>query len=146
MEYIWPKISLTWRSDKNINLTQSLTYGGTPDQSLTKCQPDLKPHLGGTSDQRSAQPTDLTKMSTWPKATPMGVYLTIGQPDPKIWQKCQPDAKPHLWGSVWLSAKRTSENLNTLCILGVPSQRSFLWKTNKKAKGLMAQLTKSQLN
>ena len=31
--YIWPEVDLTW--------------------SLTKCQHDLKPHLGGTSDHRS---------------------------------------------------------------------------------------------
>ena len=27
-----------------------------------------------------------------------GVHLTKGQPDPKIWQKCQPDLKPQLLG------------------------------------------------
>ena len=31
-------------------------------------------------------------------ASSRGVYLTKGQPDPKIWQKCQPDPKSHLWG------------------------------------------------
>ena len=69
--YIWPKVSLTWKSDKNVNLTHSLI-------------------LGGTSDQRSAWPKDLTKKSTWHEASPKG-----GPSD-------------------WLSAKRTSENFNTL--------------------------------
>ena len=38
--------------------------------------------------------------------------------------KCQPEPKPHLQG-VHLSAERLSENLNTLCILGLASQRSY---------------------
>ena len=47
---IWP----------NVNLTQSLIMKGYiwPNviltQSLNKCQPDPKPHPGGTSDQMSA--------------------------------------------------------------------------------------------
>ena len=51
--YIWLKVSLTQRSDKNVNLTQSLTYEGSiwPKVSLT---------------QRS------DKMPTWPKASLRG--------------------------------------------------------------------------
>ena len=45
--YIWPKVSLTWRSDKNVILTSSHTYRGV---HMTKGQPDIE---------------DLTKMSTW---------------------------------------------------------------------------------
>ena len=77
--YIWPKVSLTQRPDKNVNLTQSLTFGGTSDQRSAwpkdqkKIQPYLKPHLWlGTSDQRSVWPEDLTTMSTWPEASPLG--------------------------------------------------------------------------
>ena len=93
----------TW--PKALSMGVHLTKGQC-DQSLPKCQPDPKPDPGGMSDQRSAWLEDLTKMSTWPKASSMG------------------------WASIWLSAKRTSENLNTLCILGLASQMSFLWKTN----------------
>ena len=137
--YIWSKGNLIWRSDKNVNLSQSLILGGISDQrsawsdDLTKGQPIPKSDLGSMSDQRSAWPKDLTKMSMWPKAWSWGVTLTKGQPDPKIWQKCQSDLKPQLWeGSIWLSVKRTSENLSTLCVLCFASQRSFLQKTNKK--------------
>ena len=35
------------------------------------------------------------------------------------------------WGPSDLSAIRTSENLNTLGVLGLASQRFFLWKTNE---------------
>ena len=52
---------------------------------------------GGMSDQMSPWPKHLRKMSTWPKASPMR-------------------------GPSDLSVKRTSENLNTLCILGLASQ------------------------
>ena len=38
---------------------------------------------------------------------------------------------PLLGGLSDLSAKRTSENLNTLGVWGLASQRSFLRKTNK---------------
>ena len=58
--YIWPKVSVTQRSDKNINLTWSLTYRG----------------------------------------------------------------------SIWLNVETLYENLNTLCISGLASQKSFLWRTN----------------
>ena len=34
-----------------------------------------------------------------------GVHLTTGYPDPKIWQKCQPDLKPQLWVG-WQSGGR----------------------------------------
>ena len=91
---VWPNVNLTW----------SLSWGGVhltigqPD--LKTWQPDLKPHLqGGTSDQGWAWPKDLTKISTWSKASPMvGVQgcLTKGEPDLEIWQKCHPDLKPHL--------------------------------------------------
>ena len=77
--YIWPKVSLTQRSDKNVNLTQSLTYGRYiwPEVNLTKVVTHLATRClpEGTSDQRSVWPKGLTKMSTWPKALPMGGYV-----------------------------------------------------------------------
>ena len=93
--YIWPEV----------NLTKVVTHMATRclcwqyiwkkvslTQSLAKCQPEPKPHLwGGPSDQRSDWLKDLSKMSTWPEASTMGWYI-------------------------WLSAKTTSENWNTLCI------------------------------
>ena len=86
--YIWPEV----------NLTEVVTHLAT----RCCCQE-------GPSDQRSAWPKDLTKMSTWSEASYMGY--------------------------IWLSAERLSENLNTLCVLGLVSQRSFLWKTNDIIKG-----------
>ena len=87
-----------------------------------------------------------------PKPDGMGVCLTKGQPDSKcdqmstrpkawwwgyVWSKVSltwRSDKMSTWseaciyfGSFWLSEKRTSENLNILCILGLASQRSFLW-------------------
>ena len=107
--YIWPKVSLTWSSSK----------------------PGHKMSLLGTSDQRSAWPEVVSNLamrclywgydqrSAWPK------YLT----------KFQPDLKPQLQGDPSdLSAKMTLENLNTLYILGLASQRSFLQKTKKSIK------------
>ena len=76
--YIWPKVSLTERSDKNVNLSWSL-------------------NKGGTSDQWSAW------SEVWPNVNLthsliLGVHLTKGQPDLKIWQKCQSEPKLQLWG------------------------------------------------
>ena len=70
----------------------------------------------------------------------LGVYLTKSQPDLKADQMSSwPDV---VWllttrclfpgGPSDLSAKWTSETLNKLCVLGIASQRSFLWKTNKR--------------
>ena len=96
----WPK---AWSC--GVGVTSEQSY---PDPKIwQKCPHDLKPQLkGDISDQRSAWPKDLTKLSTWPEASTMG-------------------------GFIWLSAKRTSENVNTLFILCFTSQRSFLWMTNK---------------
>ena len=104
MEYIWPKVSLT--------------------QSLTTCQPNLKPHLGVTSDQISAWPKS-DQMSAWPKASSgdtsderrawpeeslnvnltwsliWGVHLTKGKPDPKSEQM-----------SMWPKASSWREGIN----------------------------------
>ena len=94
--------------------------------------------LEGMSDQRSAWPKGwpLVKL-TWCSTIlghqmPLpGLCLTKGQSDQKIDKKCQTDPKPHLWeGLSDLSAKRTFENLNTLCISCFALQRS-LQKTNK---------------
>ena len=111
--------------------------------------------VGGPSDQRSAWPKDLTKISTCPKASPnWGVHLTRGQPDwssntwpqdgagrgfilPKVSLNQRSDKNVNLTqnlnygGSIWLSAKRTSENVNTLCILGLAlgliCKRPMIW-------------------
>ena len=91
--YIWPKVSLT--------------------QCLTKCQPDLKPHLGGTSHQRSAwlnvnliwsliEGVHLTKISltqsviwsTWLEAWSLGSYIWPKVSLTQSLPKCQPDPKP----------------------------------------------------
>ena len=127
--YIWPKVSLP---DVVPCLVIRCLYWGihlTKDQTdlkfWQKCQPDPKPPpQGGTCDQRSAWSEELTKMSTWSKPLHMGVHLTTGQHDQKIWQnvnltqflilgvvcltkgrsdlkiwqKCQPDPKPDLVG------------------------------------------------
>ena len=45
-----------------------------------------------------------------------------------------------MWDPSDLSAKRISENLNTLCVLGLASQRSFLQKTNKGYLGIVESL------
>ena len=102
---IWPNVNLTWNLNLEVHLTES--------------QPDLK----------------IWKKSTWPETSSWeGVHLNKSQHDPKIWKKCLPDPKPRLWGSVWLSAKRTSENFNMFCLLGIASQMSFLQKTNNISK------------
>ena len=118
----WPEVlpnvnltqSLIWGDVwTNVNLTQSSSTLGHKISlprgvHLAKGQPDpVWPNvsltqsliLGGTSDHRSTWPKDLTKMSTWLEASSVGV--------------------------VHLSAKRLSENLNTLCVSGLASQRSF---------------------
>ena len=64
---IWP-IAWSWGGH--------LTKGQCDLKIRQKCQPGLKPDLGGTSDQRPAWPEDLTKISTWPKASSMGVHLS----------------------------------------------------------------------
>ena len=101
----------------NVNLTQGLTQG----VHLTKGQPDPKSEQmstwpkasswGGTSDQGHSDlkiwwnvnlPKVVSHLAT--RCLCLGVHLTKGQPDPKdlrkiiIWQKCQPDPKPHLGG------------------------------------------------
>ena len=82
------KVSLTW--------------------SLTKCKPDPKPHPWGihlTRDQ--SDQSSNTRCLCWQYIWHKGVHLIKSQPDPKIWQKCQPDLKPHLQGvtsdkrSIW---------------------------------------------
>ena len=62
--YIWPNVNLTlylnWPNDVNLTWSQVWTCTGyiwpnvNLTWSLTKCQVDLKPHLGGTSHQMSA--------------------------------------------------------------------------------------------
>ena len=64
-------------------------------------------HNGGISDQRSAWPKDLRKSFNLTQS-----LIYRGGPSD-------------------LSARRTSENLNTLCILGLASLRFFLQKANK---------------
>ena len=135
----WPK-AWTWQ----VHLTKV-----QPDPKLTKCQPDLKPkawswvgHLtkGWTSDHvfsmkpKVCQPAQrlnawikCDQMSTWTKAW-WWAYVW-----PKVSLNWRSDKNVNLiwsliyFGSFWLSAKRTSENLNILCNLGLASQRSFLW-------------------
>ena len=124
-ECIWWKISLTQRSDKMsicpkvvMHLaTRCLCFGGYiwPKVNLTwrsdKMSTCLKvvTHLatrglclGGTSDQRSV----------WPKVWP-NVNLTRSLMS---------------GGYIWLSAERLSENLNTLWVSNLASQRSFHMK------------------
>ena len=123
--------------------TRCLYQGCTYDQ--TKCQADLKLYhswpldasTGGTSDQSQPDPK-ADQMSSWPEVIQLlaticltgVVCLTKGQPDPKIWQKCQLDPRPPIWGYIWLKCKKDIWKLNTVCILGIASQRSFVWKTN----------------
>ena len=49
---------------------------GQPDQSINTLGHKMS-LPGGTSDQRSAWPTHLTKMSTWPKASSMRGYIWL---------------------------------------------------------------------
>ena len=68
-----------------------------------------------------------------------GVHLSSGQPGLTqfwagyIWLVLLLATRCLYWGLSDLSAKRTSENLKTLCISCFASQRSFLWKTNKSS-------------
>ena len=86
----------------------AILLGGMSNDRSTR--PNLVPLLatrclhGGKSDQRSAWPK-FDQMSSWPKVVQLLAticlywgHLTKGQPDTQIWQKCQPDPKPHLWG------------------------------------------------
>ena len=68
-------VHMTQRSEKTVNLTQSLTSGGYiwPEVTLTA----VVIHLA-------------TRCCCWV------VHLTKGKPDQEIWQKCQPDLKPHI--------------------------------------------------
>ena len=120
-----------------VNLTEVVTHLATRcpvGVCLTRGQPDWsrntlghKVSLSGVHlMKRSACPKDLTKMSTWPEASPTGGYIW-----PRVSLTWRSDKNvnltwSHLWGYIWLSAKRTSENINILCILGLASQRSFL--------------------
>ena len=150
----WPEV---W---PNVNLTQSLIQGGTADQSqpdpksdqmstwpeassrgfiwlkisltwsLTKCQPDPKPHLWGYIWPEVCL-TWSDQMSTWPEAS-LWEYIW-----PKVNLTQRSDKYVSLTWSlicreVHPSAEGLSENLNTLCILGLASQRSFAkdqWRT-----------------
>ena len=109
------------KSKNNANLTQSTILGGTVHltkcqltQSLTECQPDLKPHpggyiwlnvnltpnllLGGKFDQMSAwPPTVWSNVNLTPKPHPGRVHLTKMSLTLSL-TKCQPDPKPHQGG------------------------------------------------
>ena len=160
---IWPKVNLTWRSDKNVNLTQShLTRGehltrGQPDWSsntlghkvslplwgviwpdvnltkvvthlanrclcqavpLTRGQPDQSTNTLG--NKISLLGVHLTRdpinwsSNTWPQdVTARGVHLTKGQSDPEIWQKFQLALKPHVMGGLLLTRCQTDWSSNT---------------------------------
>ena len=122
--YIWPKVSLPWRSDKNVNLTHSLILRGYvwPKVSLTqilpKCQSDPKPdhewyvwpNVSLTRNLPKHQPDPKSaQMSTWLKVclnvnltqSPIsGRCLTNGHPDPK---SAQMSTWPKTWsfGYIW---------------------------------------------
>ena len=125
--YIWPEVSLTTVGTHYA--TRCLYWGYVwPKISLTgiltKCQPDPMPNHGGYIWPKVilTQSLALWEGSIWPKVSltqrsVKNVYLT--------WSL-------NHRGSIWLSAKRTSENLKTLCVLGLASQRSF----PRKAKNL----------
>ena len=162
---ICPKVSLTKRYDKIVNLIWSLTYRGLfwPEVNLTEVVTHLVARclcLGAHLTKGHPDPQiwqnvnliwsliyrvvhltrgqpDWSSNTLGHKMSLPGVHLTKGQPDLKIWQKCQPDPKPHLWGSIWLSTERLCEHLNTLCILGLASQRSFLQRTNNSGNYLL---------
>ena len=103
---------------------------------LTKGQPDPK------GDQMPSWSYVAPLLAT--KCLYQGVHLTKGQPNPKPGQM---SSWPYVvlllatrclyWGASDLSAKRTHENLNILCVLGFASQRSFLRKTNNDADWLV---------
>ena len=112
----WPK-AWTWQ----VHLTKV-----QPDPKLPKCQPDQSLILRGHLTKGQPDPK-CDQMSTWPKAW-WWAYVW-----PKVSLNWRSDKNVNLiwsliyFGSFWLSAKRTSENLNILCNLGLASQRSFLW-------------------
>ena len=97
--------------------------------------PKVVPHLAmrchyqeGTSDQRSACQSSTTLGHEMPLVVVgIGVSLTKGQPDPKIWQKGQPELKPYLWGDIWPKVSltwRSDKNVNltqSLTYWGGPS-------------------------
>ena len=95
-------------------------------------------YQGGMSDQKSAWSKGWPNVKlTWCSTTlghqmPLSWgCLTKGQPDPKIWQRMSTSPKASSRGGLSdLSAKRTSGNLNALCISCFASQTSF-WKTNE---------------
>ena len=106
--------------DTNILLLRNYFYNHKSrchGKSLTKCQPDQKPHLlGGTSDHRLAWPKVVSHLATrclcqgyvWPK-----VSLTWSM------TKCQPDQKPHLLGGTSdhrLAWPKVVSHLATRCL------------------------------
>ena len=110
--YIWPKVGLTQRMTKcQLDLTY---YHSWPLNASTR----------GTSDQKSVWPKGWPNVNlTW-HITNLGhqmpllwVHLTKGQPYPEIWQKVSTWPKASSMGGLSdLSAKRISENFNTLYI------------------------------
>ena len=107
-----PKIWQKCQSDPKTHLQGVHLTKGHPDLKSDQMSTWPKAWSRGTSDQRSAWPEDLTKMSTWPKDSSMRGYIwpkiNLSQSDqmstwpkawswgftsdPKIWQKCQLDS------------------------------------------------------
>ena len=135
---IWAKVHLTPRSDRNVNLTQSLILGDMSDQKSDQMStwpeasswctsdqrsswPNVWPNvnltqsliLGGMSDQKSAWPKVWPNVN-WPKASSSGVYLTKGQPDSKS-DKLSTWPEASSWGAYLTNGQpnqRSDKNVN----------------------------------
>ena len=95
----WPK-AWTWQ----VHLTK-----GQPDPKLPKCQPDQSLILtsGGYVNLTKGQPDPkCDQMSTWPKAWWWAYVWPKVSLTWKIWQKCQPDLKPHLFWVLLTKCKK----------------------------------------
>ena len=130
----WPEDLTKMSPDPMPHLLGVHHIKGQPDLKIWhKYQPDQRLMYRGTSDQWSAWPKDLTKISTWLEATPtgeyiwpkvslawrsdknvnltknvtMGVHLTKGNTDPKIWQNVNLTRCLTYGGLLWLKVSLT---------------------------------------
>ena len=107
MGYIWPKVSLTL--------------------SLTKCQPDLKPHPGGC----------------WPKVN-LTWSLTKFQPDPKPHPRGDTSDQMSTWSEVISQLATRCLCLGVCLTKGQPEQKSDQMSNWPKASSWGVHLTKGQ--
>ena len=125
--YFWPEVNLS------AIVTHLATRCLSQGVHLTRGQSDCSSYMLGH------------KMSL-----PGGGHLTTGQPDPKIWQKCQPNPRPYLtggyvwpevnltevrthlatrchhWGSIWPKVSQTQRSIQKC----QPDLKHHLWGVN----------------